>query len=298
MPKLKDFLLEMNKTLANNEIVAIAGASGIAEIEVGDETMTEIKTKMGGLMSLDAAKNNHDLEDHFKKKVYGTIKGELLGNIDTDLLNSAKTILGDESVDKFKDIEFTGDKIKKFTELTSLLVKDLVENKDGGDEKIKTLNAGLNKQVADLTANIDKAEKAKDKEIKKLQIGFDEKLIEKEFTATFNTYNLGDKYQEDFFKSSLREKIRKDVQGVAKLTLSEKGDVIPKNPENIGMELFIQNKPVDTLKGVMDPLMADFIKVNNVKDKNLKDDYVPAKDVKMSKQAQDLIDRRKESFSI
>ncbi len=288
MAKLKDFLLELNKDWANNEIVSIAGASAIAEIDIGDDTMTEIKTKMSGLMSLDAAKNNHDLEDHFKKKVYGSIKGELLGNIDTDVLATAKTMFGDDKANEIKDIEFTGDKIKKFAEFT----KDAIESTSGGDEKIKTLNVGLNKQVADVRIEMDKKEKDHNKEIKKLNTGFTEKLIDKEFSATFHSYTLGDKYKEDLFKNALRDQIRKDVLKVAKLTLSEDGNIIPKNPENIDMELFIQNKPVNTLKDVMDPLMVSYIKVNNVDLKKPKDGYIQAKEVKLSVQAQEFIERR------
>ena len=288
MAKLKDFLLQLNETFANNEIVSIAGASAIAEIEIGDNTMTEIKAKMSGLMSIDAAKNNHDLEDHFKKKLYGPIKGELLGNIDTDVLATAKTMFGDDKANAIKEIEFTGDKIKKFAEFT----KEAIESTEGGDEKIKTLNVGLNKQVSDLRLEMEKATKDKDKEIKKLNTGFTEKLIDKEFSATFHSYTLGDKYQEDFFKNALRDQIRKDVLKVAKLTLSEDGNIIPKNPENIDMELFIQNKPVETLKDVMDPLMVNHIKVNNVDKKVLKDGYIPALEVKLSVQAKELIKRR------
>jgi len=290
MDKLKDFILELNETFANNELASIAGASAIAEIEVGDDTMTEIKTKMSGLMSLDAAKNNHDLEDHFKKKVYGAIKGELLGNIDTDVLATAKTMFGDNKANEIKEIEFTGDKIKKFAEFT----KDAIESKDGGDEKIKTLNVGLNKQVADLRLEMDKATKANDKEIKKLNSGFTEKLINKGYSAAFNSYTLGEKYQEPLFRDALHDKVKKEVQAIAKLTLSDEGEIIPKNPDNIDMELFIQNKPVNTLNGVMDSIMSPYIKVNNVDLKKPKDGYIPAKEVKMSRQAQELMERRKQ----
>ncbi|KKK87577.1 hypothetical protein LCGC14_2751860 [marine sediment metagenome] len=58
------------------------------------------------------------------------------------------------------------------------------------------------------------------------------------------------------------------------------------------MELFIQNKPVNTLKDVMDPLMASHIKVNNVDPKKPKDGYIQAKEVKLSVQAQEFIERR------
>jgi len=139
---------------------------------------------------------------------------------------------------------------------------------------------------------MDKKDKDHNKEIKKLNTGFTEKLIDKEFSATFHSYTLGDKYNEPFFKKSLRDQIREDVLKVAKLTLSDNGDVIPKNPENIDMELFIQNKPVNTLKDVMDPLMASHIKVNNVDPKKPKDGYIQAKEVKLSVQAQEFIERR------
>ena len=152
----------------------------------------------------------------------------------------------------------------------------------------------VDKQVADLRLEMEKATKANDKEIKKLNSGFTEKLIDKEFSATFHSYTLGDKYQEDLFKNALRDQIRKDVQGVAKLTLSDDGNIIPRNPENIDMDLFIQNKPVETLKDVMDPLMSPYIKVNNVDTKKPIGGYIPAKDVKMSRQAQELMERRKQ----
>ena len=189
MAKLKDFLLKLNETFANNELVSIAGASSIAEIEITDPTMTEIETKMSGLMSIEAAKNNHDLEDHFKKKVAGAIKGELLGNIDTDIMQTAKTMFGDDKANEIKDIEFTGDKIKKFSKFT----KEAIERNGTGDEKIKTLNIGLNKQVADVRLEMEKKDKDHKKEIKKLNTGFTEKLIDKEFSATFHSYNLGEK---------------------------------------------------------------------------------------------------------
>ena len=68
MGKIKDLILEINETVNSNELATLAGASGLAEIEVGDDTIKEVKTKLGGLMSAGAAQNNQELEDHFKKK--------------------------------------------------------------------------------------------------------------------------------------------------------------------------------------------------------------------------------------
>ncbi len=294
MALLKDFLLDINKTLAIPGIEALSGASDIAAIEIDDETMGQAKTKLGGLMSADAAQNNSDLDKFFKNKHYGTIKGELLGNIDTDLMNSAKTILGEDAVDQFKEIEFTGDKIKKFTELAKIQI----ESKDG-DDKIKLLNTSLNKQIADGKVATDKQAKDHEKEIKKLISGHNADLINKEFDLAISTYTLGDKYTaEDWMKKSLHNNIREQVKSIAKLTLSEDKKVIPKNPADVSMALFVEGKEITTLKDVLDPLMKDFIKVNNVDTNKPGKGYVPAKDVKLSKWQQEIVASRKEKVNV
>lgn len=296
MGLLKDVLLDLNNTFNNNELAALAGASSIAEIEVGDETITEIKTKMGGLMSIDAAQNNTDLDKFFKNKHYGAIKGEVLGNTDTDLMNSVKSIFGEEAVEQFKEIDFTGDKVKKFTELA----KAQIESKDGGDEKIKLLNTNLNKQISEGKIASDKLTKDHEKELKKLISGHNSDLIEKEFDVAINQYTLGDKYtSEDWMKKSLHTNIRDKVKSITKLILSEDKKVIPKNPDDNSMALFVEGKEINTLKGVLDPLMKDFIKkVNDADHKKKEGDYVPAEKVKLTPQAQALQQRKKQVFNV
>ncbi len=295
MALLKDFLLDINKTLSIPGLEALSGAADIATIEIDDETVNQTATKLNSFMSIDAAKNNTDLDKFFKQKHYSTIKGELLGNIDTDLMNSAKAILGDDAADQFKEIEFTGDKIKKFTELAKIQI----ESKDGGDEKIKLLNTNLNKQIADGKLASDKSAKDHEKELEKLISGHNTDLIDKEFDLAINQYTLGEKYtSEPWMKSSLHDKIRSEVKEITKLTLSEDKKVIPKNPDDVTMDLFVEGKPIMTLKEVLNPLMKDFIKVNNVVPPPKDGVYVPAKDTKHSQMAIDLIESRKEKFTV
>lgn len=292
MALLKELLLDINKTLSIPGIEALSGASDIAAIEIDDDTMTQTSSKLGGLMSLDAAKNNHDIEDHFKKKLHPTIKGELLGNLDTDVTSTVKSLFGDEAVEQLKEKEFTGEKIKLFGELT----KSALEAKGSGEEndKIKAINVDLNKQIVSLNGNIDKLTKDGQKALKKAEQGFDETLIDKEFNSVFNSYILGDVYNKDMFKNALRTDIRSQVKKVAKLTLSEdKTRIVPRNPENDGLELFVENKKIEKLRDVLDPLMAGHIKVNNV-DTKKKDGYTPAPEVKKSTLAMDIMSRKKE----
>lgn len=293
MALLKDFLLDANKKLQIPGIEALAGSAGLAEIELDDDSMTKATAKFNGLMTIDAAKNTPELADHFKKTLHPIIKGELLGNIDTDVVSTVKNLFGDEAVEKLKEKEFTGDKIKFFGELA----KTAIESKDTGDVKIKELNTNLNKQIQDLNGSAEKKQKEFDKLLKKTEQGFDAVLIEKEFNAAFSSYNLGDKYSEDLFKNALRAETRDKVKAVAKLTLSEdKTQIVPKNPTDDGLELFIDGNPIKSLKDVLDPLMKGHIKVNNVGPKN-KDDYVPVEKVKLSTQVQHLQQRKKETFS-
>lgn len=295
MALLKDMLLDMNKTLSIPGIEALSGASDLAAIEIDDDTMSKVKEKIGSLMTVDAAQNNTDLDKFFKTKHYGTIKGELLGNIDTDLMNSAKTILGEDSLDQFKEIEFTGDKIKKFTELAKIQI----ESKEGGDEKIKLLNTNLNKQIADGKLASDKIIKDHEKELKKLKTGHNSDLINKEFDLAINQYSLGDKYtSEDWMKQSLHTNIREKLKSIATLTLSEEKKVIPKNPADVSMALFVEGKEIKTLRDVLDPLMKDFIKVNNVDPKKKDGVYVPAKEVKLSKWQQEIVANRNTSVNV
>ncbi len=289
MALLKDLILDLSKKFDNNELVALAGASSIAEVEVGDDALADIKTKMGGLMSVDAAKNNTDLDKFFKTKHYGTIKGELLGNIDTDLMGAATSLFGEDGIEKLKEVEFTGAKVKMFGELA----KNAIESQSGGDEKIKTLNTNLNKQIADGKIITDKLVKDHEKELKKLISGHDSDLINKEFDLAINQYALGDKYTaEDWMKTSLHENIRKQVKSITNLTLSKDKKVVPKNPDDASMGLFIEGKEITTLKGILDPLMKDFIKVNNVDTKQPGNGYVKAKEVKLSKWQQEIVANR------
>lgn len=295
MVLLKDFLLDINKTLSIPGIEALSGASDIATIEIDDETMDKTRAKLGSLMTVDAAQNNADIDKFFKTKHYGTIKGELLGNIDTDLMSAATTLFGDDGVEKLKEVEFTGAKVKMFGELA----KEAIESKDGGDEKIKLLNTNLNKQIADGKLASDKIIKDHEKELKKLNTGHNSDLINKEFDLAINQYSLGEKYtSEDWMKQSLHTNIREKLKSIATLTLSEEKKVIPKNPADVSMALFVDGKEIKTLKDALDPLMKDFIKVNNVDTKKGDGDYVPADGVKLTRQAEDLQIRKKEFYNV
>jgi len=252
--KLKDLILTINEFVNSNELSALAGASDLQDLEVQDDTVSEVKTKLNGLMSMEAAQNNHDLETYFKKKLHPSIKGELLGNIDSDLLKVSKELLGEDSATLFEGLDYTGDKIKKFADHTKELL-----SKKSNDPKLKETLEQQRKQLEELSKGFETDLKKKDEEINQIKQDYQTKLIKKEFNSLMSNYKLGEKYQDEDFKAFIYDKKYKEVLDKAKLTLNDKGSLIPKNKENPELDFYIGNKKVESVKDILDPLMTDYI---------------------------------------
>jgi hypothetical protein len=293
MANLRDFLLNINKTLQNNEIEALAGASSVSGIEVTDDLLSDASTKLTSLMSAEAAQNNHDLETHFKKKLYPTIKGEILGNADTDIHTTAKELFGEEVIDKFKEKDFTGEKVK----LLGNLMKEKIQSA-GGDESLKKINEGLNAKVSELNNSIVKLTKDHDKKLKEKESGFENALIRKEYEATFNTYQIGDNYKDDFVRKALQNDIFEKASKVAKLKMID-GKVAPRDPNNDTLEYYRDNKKIEDIKGLIDPIIQPYLKATKTPDKQPGENpYKPAPDVKKSRLAEDIIGRKQQRMNM
>lgn len=257
MSKLGDLIKIINEHANSNELEALAGASGVQEIEVQDETINEIKNKLSGLMSIDAARNNTELSEYFKKQLHPTIKGEILGNIDTDILQNTKSLFGEDAIKQFEGLDYTGDKIKKVFELA----KNTLSSKST-DENLKKLNEDLKKQIAELSTNFETELTKKQQEIENKSKDFEAKLINRDVKGLLSNYKLGEKYQDDFVKESLYNKMFNDIQKKAKLTYNENGELIPRNPQNPDLELFEGNKKIESIKQLLDPMMEPYISKN------------------------------------
>ena len=107
-----------------------------------------------------------------------------------------------------------------------------------------------------------------------------------------STYKLGEKFQDDFIRESLSNKMFQEVNKKAKLSLNENGSIIPRNPENPELELFDGNKKIESIKQILDPLMTDYI-VKKPEGGKPKDVYKPAQETQMGSLAADLLKRRK-----
>ena len=289
MGGLKELFEKIGKSINSDELIDLANNNTLAELKLDDELVTSIETKFNDSrgLSIDAAKNNPDLEAHFKNKLRPTIKGEILGNLDTDILQNAKKLFGDDAAKSISELERTGEKLAKFASLAEDMVKSSA--KDG---KLKEVNEALQKQMGELSKEWEKKLTDKEKEIKKIQTGFTQTLIDTELNKELSTYKLGEDYEKDFVKKALFADLKEKINKKAKLVRDENGQIIPKNPENVEMNLFIESKEIKTLKELIEPEIKPFLKKTSGDTKP--DSYKPVKDEgNKSRLAQDLIEKRK-----
>ncbi len=255
MAKLKDLILAINGFANSNELSALAGASGIADIEVGEDTINDVNTKLSGLMSLEAAKNNPELKVHFKKTLHPELKGELLGNLDTDILQQTRSLFGEDAVREFDNIEFTGDKVKKVFELAGKMAQSKAT-----DDKLKGTVENLRKQLEEATNNLNAKLAEKENQLKTAHDEFKTKLIRERFNGLMADYKLGEKFSDPEFKEFLSNKMYGEVAKKAHLTFNdETGAIVVKDPSDVNLDLYANNKKVESIKELLDPIMEPYV---------------------------------------
>jgi len=255
MAKFAEFLRSVNKELNSNELEALASSSAISELDIDDKVITLYKEKSSSAMTMDAVKNNPDVEKYFKEKMYNNIRGEILGNIDTQVISTAKKLFGEEKTKKLREAEFTKDKIKFFEEL-------VLEN-SGGDDKQKIAIADLKKQLEEIDT-IKQAEILKLTEKHKQDIdSFKGDISKKEFARIASSYNLADVYKKDLIKNSIINEAFNVVSNKADIRLNDNGDLslyVKGNPE---LELYQGSKKV-TINDMLDEQLKDYLIKNHV----------------------------------
>lgn len=297
MGKLKDFLLAINESINSNEISALAGASGLADIDVQDETINQAKTKLSSLMSIDAAKNNPDVKAHYKKLLHPELKGELLGNIDTDILQQSRSLFGDEVAKEFEGLDFTGDKVKKVFELSQKLAQS-----KSSDDKLKSTNEALRKQMEELTQNLNSKLAEKENELKTAHAEFKNKLIKERFNGLMADYKLGEKFNDPDYKEFLSNKLFGKVTEKAHLTFNDDGAIAIKSPSDVNLDLYENGKKVESIKEILDPLMEPYVVKQNDPKPGQKPNILPVvpgnSARKLSAYAEDLRNRANDELEM
>ena len=289
MGKLTEILSALNAQIGNDKLGELITTEAVTAIEIDDEAVTDATTKLKGLLTIDAAKNNTDIQAFVRDQIKPAMRRDLLGNIDVELLQASRDLYGDEATSTLSAIEFTSDRVKKFAQMA----KDQL-SKGVNDKKLKEINDGLKNQINKINAEFATKIEAKDAEVIKVKKGFTDKLIKNKVTSMLSSYKYGEKYDEDFIKQALFDDVFRKIQKQAKLTLSADGTIVPKNPENPELDIYVNNNKVTELKEIIEPLLEPFIKKSDGRKPEVDGKYVKAKDTEMTQMAKDLISRRAE----
>jgi len=257
MAKFKELLEKINGLLANNEIEALLGASDFASVmnhDISDETVTEIDGKLKSLLTIEDAKQHPEIKTHYKKQLYPDIKGELLGVVDTEILKETEVLFGKDVKEQLQEIDFTKDKISKFTQLVS---DKLAKGSD--DKEIKAQLKAAHKRVTDLEINHTAELESKDNKMKEALSKAKNQLTKGRFMSVASSYNWADAYKDDAVKNILIESKYNELAKVAKIVMTDNGMIELKDINDSELDYHEGNKKVDfktKLESSLKPFIA------------------------------------------
>lgn len=196
-------------------LIAILSNSELANREIDDKFANALNQ---GLMSLDSAKNNYDLKNHFSATILNAVDAKLLENID-------KFDIDEETLSKVRDDKNSYNKIQ--------LLKDAI---NGNIEKLKadkpedkSKRTELEKQITDLNNQLFNLRTQHDKEKVDWQTKYDGEIQNFLFTNYLASKNYANKdYSGDENSSFARMLIEK--------ALKEAGAVISKDGDKLTLK--------------------------------------------------------------
>jgi hypothetical protein len=217
--KVKEVLRIVNEFLGIQELETIAAASSLDGVDVTEEGVTKVRDKLKSLYTEDAAFNNPAIRERIKKELYPSIKGELLGNVDTELDGVSKSLFGDQADEVLREA-FTKDKIKKFHQLTEKVLKSKLND----SEKQKLVESYAN-QINDLNKKHADDLTALQGEISKRDNEFKLALIKNKFKELTGTYKWQPAYEVPGIKDVLINNIFDKINQTVTLKMAPTGEI-------------------------------------------------------------------------
>ena len=236
MKKIKDFLKALNAIIKVPEIDGRIAASDLNDVEISGEAADTLSATVKSLLTEEAAKNNPGLKSYFKQQIYDSAKGELLGNVDTQLHTTVRDIFGEEALAKVESADFTKDKIKI---LQDIIVEHQTKK---ADDKTKLMVDGLKKTLEKNQDTYARKLSEKEAEIKKLSDGYEGKLVSADIKRRIVGKQFAEKYNEDDIREVLTETALKRITKEAMIKLDADGNLKTYDPENPDLELYIEGQ--------------------------------------------------------
>lgn len=253
----KEFLIYIGTIFGNASIKEIAAKLKDNDTAIDDELSEKLKEavegNMANFLSMEAAQNNPTLEKHFKAKLFPTLKGELLGNLDTEIDGMAASLLGADDVREIIGIENTKEKLKAFSEKA----KDVLKKRFKGTEledKLTELQAKYNSMQEQHAEALTK----KESEYNDAKMQWQDKFVKNIFTSSAKQYQWQESLKKEHIQPYLIDQLYEKIKSKATFVMSDTGEIEVYQKDNPGTFLFEGNKKLgfkDLLEKEIDPYL-------------------------------------------
>lgn len=253
----KEFLIYIADLLDNSKIKDFAAKMKNNDTALSDEVSTELKAAvdegMSNFMSVEAAQNNPKLEKFFKTKLFPILKGEILGNIDTEIDSVAASLFGADVAQEIVAEENTKNKLKMFSDRSKEVLKKRLST-DEGKQKVDELHEKINKLQSEYAEKL----KAKDQEVESEKLKVHDTLIRSKVNEMAKSYKWREALQEETVQPVLIDKIYQKLKGTATFKYNEAGDIDVFSKDDPATLLFVNNKKM-TVKDLLDKEMDPYL---------------------------------------
>lgn len=251
--KVKELIRVLNSILNIQELETIAAASSLDSVDVTEDGVKAVNEKIKGLYTLDAAVNNPQIIDQIKKNLYPAIKGELLGNVDTEIDAVSRSLFGEEESRIILSADFTKDKIKHFRELTEKVLKSKLK-----DEDKQRLVDGYSRQINEIQAKHAEEIKKLQTDIQNKDQEFRDSVIKSRFRETAMGYTLQPAYDIKDVKDVIFTNIYDKIRAKATLKLAPTGEIEVYQKDQPELKLFDGAKQIG-IKDLIETEMQPFV---------------------------------------
>jgi len=213
----------------DDELNAVVSSGTMQNIDVSDELQEKLESVT--LLTLDAAKNNPDLHEHFKSKLYPQVSGELLDRVDSRIHQAARDLLSEEDYNKIQSTQKTQDKVQIFSDLAQKRVTEKIE-----DPTTKGKIKSLTEEIENTRKLLEQKESEWSQEKNSIVSDTQNKLIKANVLNKIKSYQLAEQYASTpKLRQLVEEAIFEEISQKAVPKFSEDGTSIElydkKNPE-------------------------------------------------------------------
>jgi hypothetical protein len=242
----KKLLVALNNQIDLGELQnAVKEDKWDGEFTLSEDGFDTANNQLGGLLTLDAAKNNRELAEHFAKDLYPKHK------------KSATQVIEDKLIALYDKFGVDYSQYNYPSEAIGDLEQKVEETVNTGDSQklIDSLKADLQAEKENNAKLVQEA----DNKVQELQSEYAQKELYKTFQLKANSYTWADAYADPDLKDALLRKKWDKINAKAHLQLAEDGEIKVFQKDMPDKELYNGNK-IETFQNLLEPEIENYLK--------------------------------------